>query len=194
MHVLISERLKKEAGTLVRSGRLAYQDGGSREEFEYEVVRRWQQPVERFLTGGLALLPLAPLCQLAADVPLEQALRGVIHQIDQRLTGEAPYARAAQLMTAAFILTGLRAGRPNLSEIFRGVKVMHESSAFELYEEKGRIEECHRLLYRQGWNRFGAPDPAIGEALGAIRDLDRLERMADAVLTARSWQELLATP
>jgi hypothetical protein len=71
---------------------------------------------------------------------------------------------------------------------------MHESSAFELYEEKGRVDECHRLLYRQGWNRFGAPDPAIGETLRAIRDLDRLERMADVMLTAQSWQELLATP
>src|SRR5579884_3548252 len=186
MHVLISERLKKVAGTLVRSGRLAYQDGGSREEFEYEVVRRWQQPVERFLTGGLALLPLAPLCQLAADVPLEQALRGVIHQIDQRLSAEAPYARAVQLMTAAFILTGSRIGRQNLFEIFRGVKIMHESSAFELYEEKGRVEECHRLLYRMGWNRFGPPETEIGEALRAIQDLDRLERMADVILDRKS--------
>src|SRR5262249_37073592 len=99
-----------------------------------------------------------------------------------------------QLMTATFVLTGLRAGRQNLSEIFRGVKVMHESSAFELYEEKGRVEECHRLLFRLGWNRFGAPDAEIGAALRSIRDLDRLERMADAVLTAHSWQELLATP
>lgn len=75
---------------------------------------------------------------------------------------------------------------------------MHESSAFELYEEKGReegrLEESHRLLFLMGWNRFGAAEPETREALRAIRDLDRLERMADAVLTARSWQEFLATP
>ncbi|MHB1424859.1 MAG: hypothetical protein ACYC3I_16940 [Gemmataceae bacterium] len=145
------------------------------------------------MTGGLSLLPLAPLCQLAADVPLEQALRGVIHQIDQRLSSEAPYARAVQLMTAAFVLTGLRVGRQTLFDIFRGVKVMHESSAFELYEEKGRVEESHRLLLRMGRNRFGAPDAATETALRAIRGLDRLERMADAVLTASSWQEFRAT-
>jgi hypothetical protein len=34
------------------------------------------------LTGGLAPLPLAPLCQRAADVPPEQALRGLTHQVD----------------------------------------------------------------------------------------------------------------
>ena len=53
----------------------------------------WQQPLDPFLTGGLALLPLAPLCQLPADVPLQQALRDVIHQVDLRLATEAPYAR-----------------------------------------------------------------------------------------------------
>jgi hypothetical protein len=31
-------------------------------------------------------------------------------------------------------------------------------------------------------------------AVTSIKDVDRLERMADAVLTANSWQELLATP
>jgi hypothetical protein len=75
---------------------------------------------------------------------------------------------------------------------------MHESAAFALYEEKGRqegrLEESHRLLLRLGQSRFGRPDAAADAALRAIRDLDRLERLADAVLTGTSWQELLATP
>jgi hypothetical protein len=143
-------------------------------------------------------LPLAPLCQLPPDVPLEQALRDVVHQIDQRLAGEASYGRAVQLMTAAFVLTGLRVPRQALADIFRGVKVMHESSAFELYEEKGRMEGLAKgrvdLLLRIGRNRFGKPDAAVEADLRAIRDLDRLERLGDAVLTAHSWQEFLATP
>jgi hypothetical protein len=187
--------LLRPAADLARlTGRLTYQAGGSRVEFDYEVVRLWQQPLDRFLTGGLALLPLAPLCQLAADLPLEQALRDVIHQIDQRLSAEVPYARAVQLMTATFVLTGLRVSEQNLPDLFRGVKVMHESSAFKLYEEKGRVEAYHQVLFRQGWNRFGPPDAATEAALRAIRDLDRLERMADAILTAHSWEEFLATP
>jgi predicted transposase YdaD len=184
------------------TGSLVYQAGRSRVEFEYEVVRLWQQPLEPFLTGGLALLPLAPLCQLPADVPLEQALREVIHQIDQRLADDVPYARAVQLMTATFVLTGLRVGRQTLGGIFQGVKIMHESSAFTLYEEKGReegrqegrVEESHRLLLRLGSKRFGVPDAAVEATLRAIQDLDRLERLADTVLSAESWQEFLATP
>jgi hypothetical protein len=162
----------------------------------------WRQPLTTFLHGGIGLLPLAPLCELRPDVPLEQALREVVHQIDRRLAAEVPYAQAVKLMTATFVLTGLRAGRPALAEVFQGVKVMHESSAFALYEEKGReegrqegrVEESHRLLLRLGHTRFGKADDGSESALRAIRDLDRLERLADAVLTAQSWQELLATP
>jgi hypothetical protein len=124
---------------------------------------------------------------------VEQALREVIHQIDQRLTAEAPYARAVQLMTAAFVLTGLRVGDQRLSTIFRGVKAMHDSSAFTFYEVKGRVEEGQRILLLLGSQRFGAPDAATEAALHAIEDIDRLERMVDAVPTAASWQELLAT-
>ncbi len=194
--------LRPAADLASLTGRLAYQEGGGRVEFDYEVVRLWQQPLDPFLTGGLALLPLAPLSQLPADVPLQDALRGVIHRVDDRLAAEAPHDRAVKLMTAAFVLTGLRLRGPALDEIFRGVKIMHESAAFDLYEEKGwergrqdgRLEEVHRLLLRQGSKRFGAPNTETEAALGAIRDIDHLERLADAVLTASSWQEFLAAP
>jgi predicted transposase YdaD len=205
--------LRPAANLANLTGLLTYEAGQSRLEFRYEVVRLWLQPVEPFLTGGLALLALAPLCQLPADVPVAQALRDVIHQIDQRLAKEANYARAVQLMTATFVLTGLRVDRKTLADLFRGVKIMHESSAFDYYEDKGlqqglqqgmeqglqqglqqgRVEESHRLLLRLGANRFGSADAATQATLRAIRDIDRLERMADAVLTARDWSEFLST-
>lgn len=79
---------------------------------------------------------------------------------------------------------------------------MHESSAFALYEakgrkeglEEGRVEEVHRVLLLQGGDRFGAPTPELGAKLQAILDLARLERMSKAMLKAQSWDELLATP
>jgi predicted transposase YdaD len=211
------------------TGELTYISGNTRLQFLYERVRLWEQPVTAYLTGGPGLLPLSPLCQLAADRPVEQAVREVIHQIDQRLVAEVPHERAVKLMTATFVLAGLRLPRPALAEVFRGVRVMHESSAFEFYEEKGReegrqvglqegrqvglqegrqvglqegrqvglqegrVEELHRVLIRQGRRRFGDPDAVTQTELDAIQDIDRLERMADAILKAASWQELLET-
>ncbi len=59
---------------------------------------------------------------------------------------------------------------------------------------EGRVEAAHRILLRWGQNRFGPPHPDAEAILRDIRDIDRLERLADTVLTASSWQEFLAAP
>src|SRR5579872_819796 len=177
------------------TGKLRYGRGKTRVQFNYDVIRLWQQPVRPFLKGGLGLLPLAPLCRLPAGVPLEQALADVVHQIDRRLQAETEHAEAARLMAAAFVLTGLRVPRESLADIYRGVRLMEDSSAFELILDKGRqqgqIQQAHRTLLRQGRNRFGSPDVATEAALKAITDLDRLDRLSEAMLTVNSWQDLL---
>ncbi len=66
---------------------------------------------------------------------------------------------------------------------------MYESTA---YDDEGRAEDVHRLLLRLGRKRFGSADLSIESALTSIQDLERLERMAEALLTVNSWQELLA--
>jgi hypothetical protein len=63
--ILVLLRPKADAAEI--SGKLAYTSGESGVEFRYEVVRMWQRPLDVFLHGGVCLLPLAPLCQLAAD-------------------------------------------------------------------------------------------------------------------------------
>ena len=60
------------------TGKLAYVCGGRKVEFEYDVVRMWEQAVEPFLHGGLGLLPLATLCRMPEDKPLAGALREVV--------------------------------------------------------------------------------------------------------------------
>lgn len=190
--ILILLRPKADAAGI--DGKLAYASGNSGVEFRYDVVRMWQQPVEKFLHGGVSLLPLAPLCELPPDQPLADALRGVVREIDRRLGEECNPAQAARLMTAAYILTGLRIHRDNLGSIYDGVKVMHESSAYELILEEGAIKISHQTLLRQGQKRFGPADQETVSAVKAVQDLDRLGRLLDAVLNASSWQELLATP
>ena len=48
--------------------------------FDFDVLRLWQFPVETFLDGALALLPLTALC----EVP-EQDLRGLVDRMSRRI-------------------------------------------------------------------------------------------------------------
>ena len=113
--ILVLLRPKADAANL--TGSLAYGEGRSRVEFGYEVIRLWQQPVESYLHAGLAALPLATLCQMPAGQPLSDALSEVVQEINRRLDQEATHAEAAKLMTAAYILTGLRVKKTDPASI-----------------------------------------------------------------------------
>ena len=134
------------------------------------MVRLWKQPIDPFLKGGLGLLPLAPLCKLPKGKPLTEALREVVGEIDRRLAEETNHAQAVKLMTAALILTGSRVPKESLGAIYDGVKIMHESNAYDMILDEGRIEGQISLLLRQGRKRFGPPSPKIKAALTAIKD------------------------
>jgi hypothetical protein len=192
--ILVLLRPKAETNGL--TGNLTYVCGGKRAEFQYDLVRLWEQPVELFLEGGLGLLPLASLCRMAAGKSVEEGLREVILAIDRRLAQETDHAKAVRVMTAAFILAGLRVQKDALTSIFEGVKIMHESTAFDAILDEGRaegrVEGALRILLRFGRKQCGAPNASIEASLAAIRDLDRLERMFDALDTAKSWDDLLA--
>ncbi|HEV3384773.1 MAG TPA: hypothetical protein VG097_08150, partial [Gemmata sp.] len=65
--------------------------------------------------------------------------------------------------------------------------------AYDEAIEEGEIKRSHRFLLRQGEKQFGPLDASTEVELKSIRDLDRLDRLADAILTAKNWRELLAT-
>ena len=71
---------------------------------------------------------------------------------------------------------------------------MHESTAYDMAVEEGEIRNSHRVLLRQGRKLWGSPDATVESALKSIQDVARLERMAEAILTVKSWEELLSTP
>ncbi|HZT81463.1 MAG TPA: hypothetical protein VFA26_14640, partial [Gemmataceae bacterium] len=156
-------------------------------EFHYRVLRLWQVPVDVFLQGGLGTLPLAPL----ADVP-EESLPGVLHRMGERLAREAPPEQEASLWTAAFVLTGLRLPPEALAALYQGVRLMHESSAYQLIMAEGAVKEAKETLLDLGQKRFGQPSPAVTGALENINDLARLHRMRNNLLDVNSWEELLA--
>jgi predicted transposase YdaD len=192
--------LRREAELSNLTGRVQYQARPNRGgmDFRYEVVRLWEWPVEGILAGGLGTLPLAPLCLLPDGGTPEQALEGVIRRVAARLNQEAPPEDRPKLLTATFVLTGLRVSRETSIRLFQGVGAMRESTTYQFILDEGRAEGraegVRNTLLRQGHKRFGPADAATQEALARITDLGRLERMSERLLDVATWEELLATP
>ena len=180
--------------------------------FRYDVVRIWQVPVERLLTAGLPLLPLAPV----SDVPQER-LDEVLRAVARRLRDEAPPGLREALWTATEILLGLNYPKERAKELTEeittmvlGIRGIEESSVYQDIFAKGRaegraegeargraeggVEEARKTLLRLGPKRLGPLDESWEGRIAAINDLDRLERLIDRLLDVASWDELLAGP
>jgi hypothetical protein len=182
-------------------------------EFHYTVIRVWDEPVDRFLAGGLGLTPLALLTNEAgADLPTAFA------RIERELrTPGVPGKVTEELLSATFVLGGLRYNAQQLTDLYRRLNMtLEDSTTYQWIVQKGlqegrqkglqegrqegrqegmqqgRSTEAQHLLLRQGNKKFG-PDPTAESRLRAVADIDRLERMADRMLDAASWDDLLGT-
>jgi len=82
------------------------------------------------------------------------------------------------------VLTGMRVDLKTLTAIFSGVQIMHPMTAYDEAVYNGELRGRLQIILRQCMKRFGEPDAATERALRAIPDLDRLDRMADSMLTA----------
>jgi hypothetical protein len=168
-------------------------DGSPVFEFHYRVLRVWQRPVDDFLTGNLAAVPLSPL----ANVP-ESSLPDVIRRMKARIEAEATPEQAGKLWTATNVLMGLQFPDSFIHPLLRGVRDMQDSSTYRAIvaegEVIGRFNEARRLLLRLGHRKFGTPDASSAAAIAAINDLDRIERMSDRLFDAVDWDDLLSTP
>jgi hypothetical protein len=164
--------------------------------FRYSVVRVWQLAPEPLLTGGLALLPLAPISAVT-----ETELPGIIKRMGQRLSGRRGRKQAALLWGAAYILLGLRHSPTLAAQLFRGVLSMKESSTYQAILEEGRQEgrsegavaEAKKVLRLLGNKLFGVTDSRTTLAIERLDDLTQLEELLERLPTSTSWQELLGT-
>lgn len=190
-----------------------YERGFSGEPFDaalhYRILRVWEVPAAAWLSGGLGLVPLAPLGNVRnADLP------AVVTQMKQRFDREAP-SQAKELWSAAYILMGLRYEQAMVQTLLRGVVDMKESVTYQaILEEgmaegiakgiakgmakgmaegkaKGEVEEARKLLLLTGRERFGEPPTKIMALLDAVTDLDRLEALIIRLLHVKTWEELL---
>jgi hypothetical protein len=159
-------------------------------DFHFEVVRIWERPADELLNGGVGTLPLAALGALPIGLTPEVALPAVIRQMEERLARQAPPSGYAKLLTAAFVLAGLRLSADEVTELFQGVQVVEESTTYQWIKKQGALDEARKLLLRQGRGRFGEPDPAAAARVQAVNSLDELERLHERSLLVSTWQEL----
>jgi hypothetical protein len=171
-------------------------------DFGFEIVRLWEKPAEDLLRGALGTLPLAMLGALPEGTDLVEGLTGVAQRLMQRLEQETTPEQTKRLLTAAFLLTGLRVKRNVGKVIFAGMSAMRDSDTYlailDEGREEGREEEARRLILKWGEAPLGRADEPIRLRLEAVTDLARLERMLERVIargaTAANWQDLLDTP
>jgi len=187
-------RQQAQHPNLTGSVQYAPRPGRGRMDFAFEVIRLWEIPADDLLNSALATVPLAVLGKLPDALRLEDALADVIKRLEQRLQQEAAGKQAERLLTAAYILTGLRLPGPeDVSQLFRGVSLaMRESVTYQAILDEGRVDELHRMILRLGQKRFGEVDETTHQHIEAIRDIDALEELSVRLIEVSSWDELFA--
>ncbi len=192
--------LRPEAAHRNLNGRIHYAPRPKRGkmEFKYETVRLWEVPVATLLAAEVGVLPLAPLGQLPPGVELSAGLAAVVKQMEERLHREASPDQVGRLLTAAFVLTGLRGPEEFAKQLFKGVNGMHESSTYMAILEEGRqkgLQEARQaaldLLLELGEEFLGPADEATRAALASITDVATFHRLARRAHKATSWEDLL---
>ncbi len=162
----------------------------------YEVKRLFEQSPESFLQAGIGLAPLAVLCKLPEELPEEAAIAAIVRHLYERLSKEVPEAEAIRLMTGAYTLTGLRIrDEETLVRIFEEYGMIKKN--LPVWDQKlleGELRGVRKTILGCCTIKFGSPRADVKAALSSIDDEDRLDRIVAAMVTATSWDELLATP
>ena len=163
--------------------------------FRYRAVHVWREDAEKLLTGGLSLLPFAPVADVT-PAELAQIIRHMEARIDAPLPDDD---EAGQFWTAAYVLMRLRYNRAFNAPLLQGVRRMKESVTYQAIVdegveqglERGRLEEAHRLALRAAARRLGPAPTTAQAALEAVTVLETLESLMDRLFEVESWEELL---
>jgi predicted transposase YdaD len=161
--------------------------------FDYELVKLWEQPPER-LMSGLWTLPLAPLGAVT-----EGDLPEIIKEMKGRIGRKASQGARDQFWTSTFILMGLRYQEPVIEALFEGVLGMEESVTYQAIIRKGKteglVEGARRALLESGEAKFQlVPSKKAMAALNRITDPGALIALHKKVHSVSDWEELLGLP
>ncbi len=62
----------------------------------------------------------------------------------------------------------------------------------EVGRAEGRVEGARETVLRLGRKRYGEPTREVAQALEALTSAEALEALAERILEAENWDELLA--
>jgi hypothetical protein len=151
----------------------------------YKVIPLWTEPVDKFLTGPLGLLPLAPLAKFD---------RGDAHRVKSviadRINGEASRSAGETLRAALFHLLGLRYDEQGIafwSDLMATTDIRKTYLGGLV-----RAEARRDTLLEMGTDKFGPPSADLRSAVEAMTDETELRRLLTRLLHVQSWDELLA--
>ena len=173
--------------------RRTFPDGRPCLEFHYGVIRAWELSAEEMLAGPVGTLPLALLTDDArANLP------GVVGRYQDRLDRDvADEQHREALRTAGGILLGPNYDKAMIKSILRETSKMTESTYYQgIIEEgiaKGELSGRLTTIRLVGTKRFGRPSAKVKATLAGIADPDRLDRIAERLVEAADWADLLAT-
>lgn len=161
--------------------------------FAYDLVRVWELPPDRLLSG-VGTMPLAPIGAVPpADVPR------VLREMKARIGPRVRKKLAEQLWTSTYVLLGLRYEEAAYAPLFDEVLGMEESTTYQAIirkgEVQGAIKHARHLLLRLGEARFQLiPNKKVEAALMKVNDVAELDRLIERVPTVETWEELLGLP
>ena len=179
--------------------------------FVYDVISVWTLPVADLLDGPIGTVPFAPL----ADQPADQ-LPATIDRVWQRLKTGVAQDRLADVVTQTAVLIGLRHDKLLAERLMQSVLDMEESTVYQAILQKGLrqgidqgfergmergmerglergiAEEQARVLARLATSRLGVPSDADRQRFLAALTAGRADQVESRLLSAASWDELLA--
>jgi hypothetical protein len=155
----------------------------------YGVLRVWQMPTEPLLTGGLGLLPLAPISNVT-----ESEVPDVLRRMNQRLQVFGEGVRVEDIWSSALRLMGLRYKQEFLTMISDVVREFEDSPAYRIFTRRPVADALRELLLSMGSKRFGPADAVVLAALNHIDEPDELKQLAERLVDVHSWQELFTPP
>ena len=188
--------LRPQATTPGTTGRFVDDtDPATRHEFNYRLIRVWELPVEPLLAGPIGAVPLATIVG-----PADRDLRPTADRVRGRLLGEAEPDRLADLWAATKVLMGLRYDESFVESLMHSVVDMEESSVWQAIfrtgvsrgREEGREVGERDLFVHLATDRLGPPTEAVLARLTDVQSAGGLARVAARLLSATTWDELLA--